>query len=583
MRIKKKYYLLLAFLIFFNSLYAQEKYKADNVVTLTKLIGVVKYFYPAESIKNTDWNNFTRYALINIKNIKTNRVLKDTLNKLFRNVAPALNVLFKNEASVLQKNIPDIKNNHKIKYWEHNGYGYDRKEFSFLTKLVIPWKSKLVTKKLHKQLTNVPIPDSIYIFSLNDSLICAMPLCVTVKRNVFTKADKIEFTANNDKIEQFSALISIWNVIQHFHVYLDDTGYDWERFLYMVTYEINKGISNKTFENLIRKSLAKLNDRHIMFRKTEKKNFQIYKYKYEVLPIDLILAEDKVVVSKINSDSINVNRGDIITAINGESIDSVFNIRFPESDKSRNIKRKKLYTENLLYKYLGDKIELKIENSDTSFTKLILIKKKESKKELIQEIENGYFYIELSLMSKSELKENLNRLINAKGIIVDSRYRTGRAFEYFISLITDKPVNSGNWYSPTFRYPNRKNIQYKKVKPWTIHPDKKRKIKAPVVFLSGHNCLSRGESNLEIVKHYKLGEIIGESTAGVNGDVSMAYIDESYVFIFTQLLVLNRDNSVFFAKGIYPDIQKSPTIEDIIADKDYLVKYALNYLKMKKQ
>lgn len=146
------------------------------------------------------------------------------------------------------------------------------------------------------------------------------------------------------------------------------------------------------------------------------------------------------------------------------------------------------------------------------------------KTELIKEVEDGYFYIDLSLITRKELKENLPILLNSKGLIADSRYRTGGVFQYFLSLITDTAINTGYWNSPVFRYPNRENIRYIKENPWTIYPDKEYHIKAPVVFLSGHNCLSRCETNLEFVKHYKLGKIIGEPTQGVNGDTNFAYI-----------------------------------------------------------
>ncbi len=583
MKIKKKYYLFFTILVFVNSSYAQESYKADNVVALTKLIGIVKYFYPSETIQKTDWNNLTRYALIDIKNIKTNNALKDSLNKIFSSVAPELKILFKNEASALQKKYRNTENGYKVRYWEHYGYGYDRKDFSFFTKLFIPWKSKLETNTLHDLPANVPTPDSVYIFPINDSLICAMPLCISVKKSTSPKANIMELTVNDDRIEQFSVLINIWNVLQHFYVYLDDTGYDWEDFLSNMIFEINKGISTEKFENLIRNSLVKLNDRHIWFETRKNKNLTISRYKHEVLPIDLMFVENQAVVSKVNFDSIDIKRGDIITAINDKSIVSTLNMKLGLADEQKKLKPKKYFVENLLYKYVGDTVKLTIKSNNTFADRYIFIDKKEINTDLIQEIEKGYFYIDLTLISRQALKENLKKLTNAKGIIADSRYRTGSAFEYFISLITNEPVSSGNWFNPTFRYPNRENVQFDKVKPWIIYPDKKQKIKAPVVFLSGHNCFSNGESNLEIIKYYKLGTIIGEATAGVNGDMNIAYIDKNYVLTFTQLLVLNRDNSVFFGHGITPDIELKPTIEAIKKNDDYLLKYALNYLKKQMQ
>jgi hypothetical protein len=55
--------------------------------------------------------------------------------------------------------------------------------------------------------------------------------------------------------------------------------------------------------------LAKLNDRHIGFRTSWNNNLTIYRYKHEVLPLDLTLAESQAVISKINFNSIDVERG----------------------------------------------------------------------------------------------------------------------------------------------------------------------------------------------------------------------------------------------------------------------------------
>jgi hypothetical protein len=575
----KKYYLGFLFLITnFIALTAQEKYKVNDIVALSKLIGIVKYFYPAESTKKTDWDNFTHYALLHTRNIANSRDLRDSLNNIFKPIAPYLNVFIKGK-NIKIKDIKNTKSN-KIVYWKHTGYGYDTKDFSLLAKIVVGWKSKLIKVKLDKKDTNIPAVDSIYTFSLNDSLACSMPLCLSFKKEKIKPFTRV-LTPINRKDKQLSVLIGLWNVIQHFYVYLDETEFDWNKFLIISIVKINNGIDNITFSNYIRSSLNKLNDRHIGFGNRTKKNVYLYRYQHKELPLSLLLAENKIVVSKINFGALNINRGDIVLSINGEKTDSVLNVKFPGSLNQADIKRKKRFAENILYRHLNDTVKLKIQSNDSLYSTSFFVRQKVTEPKLFQELDSGYYYIDLSLMNKADLKKYSDRLKNAKGIIVDSRYRTCGTLIYFISLIINKPVQSGKWFIPTFYFPDRKDIQFKETVPWTIKPNKKEHIKAPVVFLSGHNCISCGETNLDIIKHYNLGTIIGEASAGVNGDMNMAYIDKDYVLTFTQLYVLNRDGSKFFGKGVIPDIIVKPTIQDIRKYNDYLIEYALNYLKGK--
>jgi C-terminal processing protease CtpA/Prc len=55
-----------------------------------------------------------------------------------------------------------------------------------------------------------------------------------------------------------------------------------------------------------------------------------------------------------------------------------------------------------------------------------------------------------------------------------------------------------------------------------------------------------------IVEAYKLGEIIGESTAGTNGNICPADLYLGYSMAFTGMKVLNHDGSRHHGAGILP-------------------------------
>ena len=134
--------------------------------------------------------------------------------------------------------------------------------------------------------------------------------------------------------------------------------------------------------------------------------------------------------------------------------------------------------------------------------------------------------------------------------------------------------------SPQFSSPVKTNpysIKRYDSESFKIRP-KKKHFEVPVVFLISPLVFSYGESVMEIVKHYKLGTIVGEPTAGCNGDVT--YVSGAMMtFLATGKYVANRDGSTLYNVGIIPDIHITNSIQDIINGIDNQMNTAIKVLK----
>ena len=64
-----------------------------------------------------------------------------------------------------------------------------------------------------------------------------------------------------------------------------------------------------------------------------------------------------------------------------------------------------------------------------------------------------------------------------------------------------------------------------------------------------------------IVEAYKLGEIVGESTAETNGNVCPVELSLGYSMAFTGMKVLKHDGSRHHSVGILPTVPISRTIK----------------------
>jgi hypothetical protein len=579
----KRLILIIYLILFSNSTFSQQKKRStNNIIALSNTVGIVKYFYPSKHIQKLNWNNFKRFALIKVKDVNSDNDLIDSLLKLFVPIVPEIS--FTKTVRINNSNTPKQSLlTGKIKYWEHLGYGYDRKDQNLLTKFLLSlWKSSIKSLKAKNYGSDLPVPDSLYFFKIKDSLYCGIPIALYAEN----RKHKYKNDYNNLKqvgdetIEQLSVVIDLLNIFKHFYLYKENTGINWDEFQVALFSKVESGIGRKEFEEYLRSFIINLNDRHIgLGNKKKLSNISIYRYK--LMPLELLYVEDSIVISKVNIDSLSVKKGDIVLEIDNKKMDSVLQNNISFLNVKNKSKRISYFVQNYLNNYVGEKIKLKIKRGDSTFVENIQIERFEKKQKYIRELSSGYYYIELSLTKPSEIANNITQLRNAKGIIADSRFSSSKSLYYFISLLINVPVESGNWYSPIIHYPNTMNVQLEKIIPWKILPDKKNHIDVPVIFLSGLNCVSTGESLLEIVKNYKLGKIMGESSAGTNGDIDMAFIDNDYLLIYTQLLVLNRDGTVFFGNGVIPDIIVKPTIQDIRKYNDYLIEYALNYLKGK--
>ena len=81
------------------------------------------------------------------------------------------------------------------------------------------------------------------------------------------------------------------------------------------------------------------------------------------------------------------------------------------------------------------------------------------------------------------------------------------------------------------------------------------------------------------MKHNKLAILVGQPTAGANGDVIQTYLSGDLKVNWTGLLARNPDRSRFFGVGIIPDVIVDKTVDDIKNGRDPELEKALELLR----
>ena len=100
-------------------------------------------------------------------------------------------------------------------------------------------------------------------------------------------------------------------------------------------------------------------------------------------------------------------------------------------------------------------------------------------------------------------------------------------------------------------------------------------IKGRKIFLTDGRAISAAETVMGIVEAYRLADIVGEATAGTNGNVNPFTVPGGYTLSWTGMRVLKHDGSRHHGVGIHPTHPVSRTIAGITEHRDEVLERAL--------
>jgi len=192
----------------------------------------------------------------------------------------------------------------------------------------------------------------------------------------------------------------------------------------------------------------------------------------------------------------------------------------------------------------------------------------------ISELKPGIFYVALDRIKDEDFQAALPQLEKASGIIFDLRGYPSVS-PMVISHLIDAPVTSARWMVPIITRPDRLDIvDYDTRGRWDLKPLAPG-LKAKLAFLTDGRAISYAESYMGIIEAYKLAEIVGEPTAGTNGNVNPFTLPGKYTIVWTGMKVLKHDGSQHHGIGIQPTVPVSRTIKGVREKRDEQLERAI--------
>jgi C-terminal processing protease CtpA/Prc len=371
-------------------------------------------------------------------------------------------------------------------------------------------------------------------------------------------------------------VIILWNKIQHFHPDNPLTTHQWEEQLRKA---IGRSLLDKTLEdhrNTLTQMIAPIKDSHMTLYYSSIIREDYY------LPLQWEKIENKLVITNVFDPSLPFSKGDIVTHVNGMTADLYWK-HLSETVNGATVPRKesKKQGESLTGKK-GSRLHLKtvknpreiiVERTLTEFEFNNFVK--ETKKySQYEQLKPAVYYVDLRVISWTDLQSHLQELTTAEAIIFDVRGYPSWQTHNIVSYFTHKPVSQMKYRTPAIIYPDRLKIEFLDRPIDTLQPQQPY-IAAKKWFLTDGKAISYAEDFLNLVSYYKLGTIVGEPTAGTTGTVNMCYLFGGLSTPWTGMRVMKQDGSLFNGKGVQPTHPVKKTIKGIREGRDEYIEYVL--------
>jgi len=423
---------------------------------------------------------------------------------------------------------------------------------------------------------------------LSTSVLCQIPLVLYAnKKGTYPESDvhrieqlrnhisKTPLSSGNLHVRLGNVIIS-HNVFRHFYPYFDVVNVDWndelERALRQSFIDKNNADHLKT----LRKLTAKLQDGHI-------KVLGYYNERY-VPPILWEWIGSDLVITHVMDESVLIKPGDVIKKVNGTSPENYFkNSEELISAATRGWLNHRAQSESL-YGTKGSTLKLHVDTAqyeierNYTFNQVYQSSKIKSKKYKLFK-DSSVVYLNLDLIDMEEINAIMPMLQQSEALICDMRGHP-RGTVDLISHFLKEDLNEKPWlHVPQFIYPDQNNICGYEEHGWNL------KAKIPylgdkqVIFIIDGRAISAAESYLSFVEGYDLATIIGQPSAGTNGNVNLFELLDGYKVAWTGMKVIKHDGTQHHGVGIIPDVKVEKTIDGVKEGRDEFLEKALELVK----
>ncbi|HYV97153.1 MAG TPA: S41 family peptidase [Gemmatimonadaceae bacterium] len=386
-------------------------------------------------------------------------------------------------------------------------------------------------------------------------------------------------SARDEVDSRVADAIVTWNVFRHFSPYWGDLTINWdERLRPQLDAAFSAPTTRDAHLDAVRTVVADLHDGHGSVRDLSGAGG------VALLPLQFRILDQQLVVTASNEPGVPV--GSVVTAINGTPASARMNKEIQLASGTLQWQRARAEAALATCRMDSD-VTLRIEapngvarDAKLSCTRLSE-RAAETRPDKITQIRPGIWYVDLTRVSAAELTPMIGALASGRGVIFDMRgYPTDAGFAVLPYLMSGPENATDRWmHVPRFSRPFGEAAAWEDMT-WNLKPANPH-IGGQVVFMTDGRAISYAESVMGYVRDYKLGTIIGGTTAGANGNVASFSVPGGFGITFTGMRVTRHDGTTaYHTVGVSPDIPIVPTLAGIRAGKDEVLERALSAFRI---
>jgi C-terminal processing protease CtpA/Prc len=550
----------------------------DNAVAFTRLLGYVRHFHPSDEAAATDWAGFAIRGMRAVEQAGDANALADVLQQLFAPVAPTVRVFLTGQVPPLPPELarPPREEAPSVTWWSHYGYGPSGGRV---------YRCDRVTRAVPAGAwpADLPQPADVFTAELPGGVSCLVPLALwTDAQGTLphvaggAQASASQPTASvhtpADRATRLAIVALAWNIPQHFYPYFDVVETDWLAALRTAVTRAATDADGAQFLRTLQWLTAQLHDGHagVGWHNAPPQ---------KAPPLCLRWVGDQLAVTQVAPGSAGGLRpGDVILGIDGRSAAEALAAEEELVSAATPHWRRLAAIWNVLAGPEGSQIALKV-RSPNGHTRLVRLSRTEPTPRLerrdtpaLAEVRPGIVYMDLDRVTEDQFNAALDQLPAAKGLILDLRGYP-EFTNVWVSHLIDEPIASPQFHVPTPRRPDREGMTFHFAN-WSVDPEAPR-FRGKVAFLTDARAMSRPEVWAGMVEHYRLAEIVGETTAGTNGEVNWSRLPAGYDLTWTGMKLLKHDGSQHHGVGIHPTVPVSPTLRGIAEGRDEILERAI--------
>lgn len=570
----------------------------ENVVAFARLVGYVHFFHPADEAARVNWSEFTVRGVGAVETAPTPDSLAAILRSLFGPVAPTVDVHRDGRGSKRGPAAPNAVGPEAlgVVVWRHYGYAENgpQNEVYLSTRVRVPAPGGKVPPRmaLAEYYTPSTGPDSMPVadprvplqVALGGGVAASIPLAVWTVLPTVPDSLRVPRGAPAgwraspaERAARMADVIAYWNYAQHFYPYFDVVKTDWPAALRTGLQEAAAAESSGHVR-VIQHLAAALHDGHAWV--TDTTRFPAY------AALWLAVIERRVVITAVGDSArgSGVAIGDEVLTFNGRPAAEALADQEAHTSAASIQFRQMAGVVELLAGVPGSILRLGVRSPGQAPREVAIRRNargpaREKRLDTITELEPGVLYLDWGRLASADSGSFLPKVRGARGVVVDMRGYPARLDALaFLDLFSDSVLHSPPMGLPVVPRPDRAGMFFRDVG-WPVKRGKwGAPVHKPVVFVTYGGAISYAETIMGIVDGYHLGPIVGEATAGSNGNNNPIGLPTGILVGLTAMRVQKYDGSTLHGVGIIPTAPVERTLSGVRGGKDEYLARAVEVL-----